>query len=232
MTQNEQQEIRPESALPAKQPVVRPAPMQMDDKGLYVLANQHDEWRLAKMLIDSGAVNPSLKDPLHVMVAMQSAKSLKLNPYTALRQMAFINGSLTFFGDLELAVVRMSGQVEMIEEWHFCLDENGEYKRRCYENSNLHLPAFGAMCVIKRKGMPAGAESFTKSDAMTAGLWERTPVWKKFPSRMLQMRARSVALKNHFSDCLQGVTSIEYEFEGCERIDSNVADNRNKSLER
>lgn len=210
MTQAEPQELPTESALPAKPTLVKPVPMEMDSKGLYVVRTQNDEFRVAKMLIETGAINASLKSPLQVMVAMQAAKSLGLNPYTALRQMAFINGSLTFFGDLELAVVRMSGQLEWIEEWNFLLNEDGKYVRRSFENSNLHLPAYGAICRVKRKDMPVAEEAFTEADAKTAGLWGRGAVWSKYPARMMQMRARGLILRSVFSDITQGMENAEY----------------------
>lgn len=203
----------------AKPTLVKPAPLELDERGCYIIRNQSEEYRVAKLLMESGAVNSSLKNVTHVMVAMQAAKSVGLNAYTALRQIAFINGSLTFFGDLELAVVRMSGELDFIEEFLFILDEDGKYVRKCFENSNLHLPAFGAVCRLKRKGMPVVEEAFTEADAKTAGLWGRGSVWSKFPGRMMQMRARGVAIKNCASDITQGVTSVEYEFEGLNRND-------------
>lgn len=190
---------------------VKLLPMALDERGLYVVTNQDDEYRLAQMLIKTGAVNSSLKNPVQVMVAMQAAKSVGLNPYTALRQMAYINGALTFFGDLELAVVRMSGNLESIEEFSFVLDEEGKYVRRSFDNSNLHLPAFGAICRVKRKNMPMVEEAFTEADAKVAGLWQKTPTWRQFPARMYCMRARGLALRNTFSDALGGMDGYEYQ---------------------
>jgi hypothetical protein len=217
MTQSDPQEIRPEMTLPAKAVVAKPTPMEMDNRGLYVIKNQGDEFRVAKMLMDSGAVNSSLKTPAQVMVAMQAARSVGLNPYTALRQMAFISGSLCFYGDLELAVVRMTGELESIEEFTFLLNEDGKYERRSFENSNLHLPAFGAVCRIKRKGLPIVEESFTEADAKTSGLWGKTPTWRSFPARMMGMRARGMAIRNSFSDATQGIATKEYDYEGIDR---------------
>ena len=205
------------TALPSRPVAVKPEPMEMDERGLYRVSNQMDELRVAKMLIESGAVNKTLRNPMHVMVAMQTAKSVGLNPYTALRQMAFINGSLTFYGDLELAIVRMSGQLENFHEFTFLLNEEGKYEKRSFENNNLHLPAFGAFCRVQRKGFDPCEEAFTEADAKTAGLWKKTNVWSSYPQRMMCMRARSVNLKRVFPDILQGVSSIEYEYEGVDR---------------
>ncbi|RYF48171.1 MAG: hypothetical protein EOO38_10685 [Cytophagaceae bacterium] len=189
-------------------------PMRLDDRGLYIVRDQAEECRIAHMLISTGAVNKTLNSASKVVMAMQAAKSLNLNPYTALRQMAFINNCLTFYGDLELAVVRMAGQLEGIEEFKFCLNEDGKYERRCFANSNLHLPAYGAVCRVKRRGHDWAEEAFTEADAQKANLWGKTPTWKQYPDRMLQMRARGLALRNNFSDATQGLSTIEYDHEG------------------
>lgn len=217
MTQVQPQETRLQTVQTERPAEGKIVPMRLDDRGLYKIANEADEYRVANMLMKSGAVNSSLKNAAQVMVAMQAAKSVGLNPYTALRQMAFINGSLAFFGDLELAVVRMSGNLESIEEFSFTLTEDGKYERRSFENSNLHLPAFGAICRVKRKGMPVVEEAFTEADAKVSGLWQKTPTWRNFPARMMAMRARGMALRNSFSDALGGMDSVEYSHEGIER---------------
>ena len=46
-------------------------------------------------------------------------------------------------------------------------------------------------------------------DAKLAGLTTRSPVWKSYPKRMLQMRARGFALRDQFADALKGLSSAE-----------------------
>ncbi|RYF12474.1 MAG: hypothetical protein EOO40_01200 [Deltaproteobacteria bacterium] len=207
------------AALPPKQALqaAAPRPLEMDDRGVYIVHNQSDEVRVARMLMQSGAVNSSLRNEVHVMVAMQAAKSVGLNPMTALRQIGYINGSLVFYGDLELAVVRMSGVLESFEEFLFCQDKDGKYLRRSYSNNNLHLPAFGAVCLAKRKDGQPCEEGFTIDDAKAAGLWQKTPTWRNYPGRMMQMRARGLMLRNIASDVLQGIDGMEYGHEGVDR---------------
>jgi hypothetical protein len=207
------------ATLPAKQPQQpNPVkPLEMDERGVYVVHNQSDEVRVARMLMQSGAVNSSLRNEVHVMVAMQAAKSVGLNPMTALRQIGYINGSLVFYGDLELAIVRMSGVLDSFEEFLFCRGEEGKYERRSFANNNLHLPAFGAVCLAKRKGGQLCEEGFTIDDAKAAGLWQKTPTWRSYPGRMLQMRARGLMLRNIASDVTQGLDNFEYNHEGVDR---------------
>ena len=45
--------------------------------------------------------------------------------------------------------------------------------------------------------------------AKRAGLWGKQGPWQQYPSRMLQMRARSWALRDAFADVLRGIQSVE-----------------------
>lgn len=203
-------QVRPVSDAP------KPTPIEMDERGLYRIANHHDEYRVAKMLIDTKAVPQSFRTPEQVMMAIQALKSLGLNWRTALRQCSFsAQGAFTVFGDLELAVVRQSGILESFDEYLVVQGEDGKLARRCMANNNILLPVVAAVCVAKRKDLPDAHEaSFSVEDAKLAGLWGKTPTWRAFPSRMLQMRARGLVLRNLASDVVQGLAGHEYDVEG------------------
>lgn len=190
--------------------------MELDDKGLYRMATQQDEYRVAKMLLETGAVPKAFSTPQQVMMAIQALKSLGLNWRTAIRQCGFnAQGSFMVYGDLELAVVRQSGLLKRIREYLYVRLDDGKYQVRCFANSNLHLPADGAVCEVWREGHDEPHESsFCIEDAKAAGLWGKTPTWTKFASRMMVMRSRSMALRNVFSDITMGLAGVEYDHEG------------------
>lgn len=213
----------------------------MDQAGLYIIRDQRDEYRVAKMLIDTGAVPASFKHASQVMMAIQALRSLGLNWRTALRQCGFSQqGSFTVFGDLELAVVRQSGLLDNIDEFLFTANpyfkEGGDnvrvlknadgserieyvqrYLRRSFQHGNADMPVLGAVCRLVRKGFSTPHETvFTVEDAKIAGLWQKTPTWRNYPGRMMQMRARGVAIRNMFSDVTQGLAGHEYDVEGIE----------------
>jgi hypothetical protein len=125
----------------------------------------------------------------------------------ALRQIAVINGTASMFGDLPLALVRNSGQLEAFDE--YLVDKDG--KRICLENKNISAEFYAAVCSLKRTGGFQATEIFTVHDAVTAGVWGKN-VWKVYPKRMIQMRVRSIALKNMFADVLNGMSIGEYDF--------------------
>lgn len=96
-----------------------------------------------------------------------------------------------------LAIVRASGKLSKFRE----------YFTGTWANDD-----FTAVCECSR-GNESAVEQFSIADAKTAKLWAypsqgMTP-WHKYPKRMLQMRARSWALRNMFSDVLKGISATE-----------------------
>lgn len=187
-------------------------PVQAQANGMLVGTNLDEEWKIANMLVQSRLLPTSYDSPQKVMAARQLAFELGLKPLTGMRQIANINGTPSIFGDLPLAIVRNSGQLESFRE--FFIDKNGE--EISFKNKNLATPVFGSVCVVKRKGMAEDTKAFTLDDAKTAGLYpSKNPdkPWAKHTKRMLQMRARSWALKDHFGDFLNGMAIAEYDFD-------------------
>lgn len=204
-------EPRPVALEPAK-----PDALTMDERGLYVLRTQADEVRIAKMLLRTGAVPQTFREPEQVVMAIQALKSLGLNWRTALRQCGFNQqGAFIVYGDLELAVVRQSGLLEDVHEFLVTRQEDGTFAERCMANNNIDQEVVAAVCVMKRKGIPRAHEAtFSVEDAKVSGLWQKTPTWRSYPGRMMQMRARGVAIRNMFSDVTQGLGGHEYDVEG------------------
>ena len=66
-----------------------------------------------------------------------------------------------------------------------------------------------AVCTAKRHGSTPVTARFSVMDAKRAGLWTKAGPWQTYPKRMLQMRARSFALRDAFPDVLKGLISVE-----------------------
>jgi len=66
-----------------------------------------------------------------------------------------------------------------------------------------------AICIVYRKGEDPHTREFSQLDAITARLWGKPGPWSSYPKRMLQMRARSWALRDKFSDNLSGIMAWE-----------------------
>lgn len=145
--------------------------------------------KLAEMFSKSAMVPKQYQgNPANCLVAMAYGDSLGMAPLQAMQSVAVVNGVPALYGDGMLALVQASPAFEQIEE----LIEDG-----------------AAVCTVKRRGMKPVQRVFTIDDAKRAGLWGKQGPWQQYPSRMLQMRARSWALRDAFADVLRGIQSVE-----------------------
>jgi hypothetical protein len=134
--------------------------------------------------------------PADILVAVCHGAELGLSPYEAMNGIAVINGRPTLWGDAMLAVAQSHRDFEDIIE-------------------TFDVAAQKATCIVKRRGRSDTVQSFSAADAKTANLWGKGGTWSQYPQRMLQMRARSWALRDAFADALRGIQARE-EVEGIE----------------
>ena len=132
--------------------------------------------------------------PEDVLLAVQLGSEVGLRPMQSLQNIAVINGHPAVFGDALPGLCKASVVYEdLIEIWEREDD-----------------PGFlTAVCVAKRHGSTPVTAKFSVIDAKRAGLWTKAGPWQTYPRRMLQMRARSFALRDAFPDVLKGLISVE-----------------------
>ncbi len=149
-------------------------------------------YRYANMIAESDFAPKDYKNkPANVMLAMQMGQEIGIKPLQAIQGIAVINGRPCVWGDSALALIQSSGLLE-----EFC--ETFDAKTNT------------ATCSVKRKGNPhKTVQVFSLDDAKSAGLVDRSPVWKSYPRRMCQMRARGFALRDGFADVLKGLILAE-----------------------
>ncbi len=131
------------------------------------------------------------RDANKIMVGIMHGMEVGLPPMAALQSIAVINGMPSIWGDGALGLVRSSGLLDEIKE---TIEGEGEESK--------------AVCWVKRKGEEGIAREFSAADAKKADLWGKS-IWAKYPQRMLQMRARSWALRDGFADVLRGLHIAE-----------------------
>ncbi len=132
--------------------------------------------------------------PGDCLVAMMMGYELGIPYLMALQNIATINGKPSIYGDLGLALVRATGELELFDEY----DQGEALKQQM------------GKCIIRRRGDKKDATfTFSVEDAKTAGLWKKTGPWSNYPGRMLQMRARAFALRDKFTDTLKGLGIAE-----------------------
>lgn len=152
-----------------------------------------EAWRLSQVLADSDMVPKDFKGkPGNCMIAMQWGSDLGIPGIQALQNIAVINGRPSIWGDAAKALVIGRADCEDVQEF--------------FEGEGDNLTA---VCVAKRKGRSPVTSKFSIADAKAAGLFGKQGPWTQYRNRMLQMRARSFALRDAFPDALRGLSIAE-----------------------
>lgn len=128
------------------------------------------------------------------MAVISYGKALGLSPEMALTHCMNVNGHMSIYGDAINAIIYSSGLLKKKVEY---FDEE----------------TMTAVCTVERKDV-AGEETrtFSFDDAKVAGLWGKG-VWKQYPKRMAQMRARGFAYRDVFPDLLHGLITTEEAYD-------------------
>ncbi len=178
------------STAVAQQPQTNIVAMPNGRSGFSLAPQSLDEaMRFAEILSKSSIVPKDYQGNAgNILVAVQWGAELGLPPLQAMQNIAVINGRPSIWGDAVLALVRGSGLLESIDE---------------------QCDGTRAVCTVKRRGEPAVERAFTTEDAKRAGLLGKLGPWTQYPTRMLQLRARSWALRDVFPDVLRGVHLAE-----------------------
>lgn len=189
--------------LPAPAPVPK-APLATGGKiAALVPADLEQAYRLASAIAASGMAPKSYKvdpraenspfDANKIMVGILHGMEVGFTPMAALQSIAVINGMPSIWGDGALALVEASGLLIEKKEW---LEGEGD-------NMAAH-------CWMLRRGRKEPVyQIFSMAAAAKAGLKSKTGPWQQYPQRMLQMRARSWAMRDGFSDILRGLAIRE-----------------------
>jgi len=174
-------------------PNSQPTPLAASSKGVQ-LNSFAEMTEFARSVANSGLAPRDLKNPEAILVAMQHGMELGLSPMQAIQSIAVINGRPCVWGDAALALVKGHPQCEDVIETF----ERGQGD-----------DAMQARCEVKRAGKAAVVRTFSIAQAKKAGLWGKAGPWTQYPQRMLQMRARSWAIRDAFPDALKGVGVAE-----------------------
>ena len=152
--------------------------------------NLTEAMELAKLWSASEIVPKEFRGkPGDILVAIQMGMEVGLSPAQAVQSIAVINGRPTLWGDTALALVRNSGLLVAIEE----------------RGADEALKLQEGYCAVQRKNEELVVRKFSVEHAQKAGLWGRQGPWNTYPGRMLQMRARSWAIRDVFPDVLKGL---------------------------
>ncbi len=146
--------------------------------------------KAAELLAESTFVPDEYRGkPGNILAAAQMGAELGVGWMQALQNIAVINGRPCVWGDLSLALCMRHPDFED------CIEQYDEETRT-------------ATCTAKRRLRMDVVQSFSWADACQAGLHEKN-TYQKYRRRMLQMRARSWALRDQFPDAFKGLYVAE-----------------------
>ena len=129
--------------------------------------------------------------PGAIMLAVQWGAELGMPPMQALNSIAVINGRPGIWGDGLIGLCRQSPLCQDIIE---TIEGEGEGRT--------------ATCTAVRRGSTPVTARFSLGDAKRAGLLSKD-LYKQYPDRMIQNRARGFALRDAFPDVLRGMKTAE-----------------------
>lgn len=153
---------------------------------------------LSKIMNASGLMPKGIDTAEKVFVCMQMGLEVGLSPMQAVQNIAPINGRPSIWGDAALALVEAAGVLEDFQEFF-----EGEWPK----------DTFKAVCIAHRRGRKPARREFSVADAKAADLWSKAGPWKQYPKRMMQMRARSWALRDTAPDVLKGMRLAEEQMD-------------------
>jgi hypothetical protein len=171
----------------------------VEGKGL-MPSDMEGLWRISGIIAASGMAPKDMHGkPEAVFVACQMGFEVGMSIMASIQNIAVINGRPSIWGDSVLALVRASNRLKKFSEVF-----TGEFPK----------DDFKAICTVLREGdQEPTVREFSIADAKTANLWvyphQGVTPWHKYPKRMLQMRARSWALRDTFGDILKGMKITE-----------------------
>jgi hypothetical protein len=182
-----------------------PAPLQTDERGLVLGSTMEERYRVCQLYVKSGMLPKGYDTAEKAFIGIQYALELGFRdqPLTALKNIAVVNGQPSIWGELPLALVLRSQQLEYIRE--FFEDKDGKQLPDTVSNEGFHA----AVCVVKRKGFEERRFSYTQNDRTTLGV---AAIWKQFTKIMMKRKARAIALKDVFPDVLLGFDIGEYSY--------------------
>ena len=185
-------------AAPAVSPATTPittAPAAIPAPSTLAPANFTELVEFAEIAARSQFVPKDYRNhPEDILLAVQLGSEVGLRPMQALQNIAVINGRPAVWGDALPGLCKASPVYQDLIET-FDREDDPDF--------------LTAVCVAKRHGSTPVTARFSVIDAKRAGLWTKAGPWQTYPQRMLQMRARSFALRDAFPDVLKGLISVE-----------------------
>lgn len=205
-------ETRNELSIPKS---LTPAKISAPSSLRFSQMNLDERMRLCTFMASSTTVPKALQgNPANIYYIAERGDRIGLSATESISCVMVVNGVTSLWGDMMLALCRASDQWDSaaFDEW---IEVDGTRVTKDFDNDALQkafteAKMIVAYCKAKRVDAPdAIVRSFSVQDAVIAELDQKPGPWRTAPKRMIQMRARSWALRDGFSDVLFGLYSRE-----------------------
>lgn len=154
---------------------------------------------------NAGMAPASMKTPQAVAICLMSGREAGLTDSQSLSCVMVINNRPALWGDALPALIHSKSDCEYFEEWY----EIDGHRLAPADMAREITPNVVAVCRAKRRSNSAEImRAFSYQQAITAGLHTKN-IWKSYPWRMLQMRARALVARDGFADVLGGMGVAE-----------------------
>lgn len=186
--------------------------LELKSNGGMSLVSLSDQLAFAQRLMTEKMISNTFETPQQVVIGIQYAKALGIEPIVGLKMMYVVGGKPSLYSEGPLALCQRQPCFGSIEE--FFIDEEGQ--KICFENKNLKSKVWGSVTRVWRKDDPRAQEDyFTLEDLARAKLdvnkYGKKDVWAKFERIMMRYKARTMALKSKFADLIGGIPIAEYD---------------------
>lgn len=181
-------------------------------------ASMEEAWQYAQRLSNSQFVPAQFQSnqkngdqTANVFFACQYGARLGFDPLLAVQNIAVVNGKPSVYGDMMLAICQASPQFEYCTESYD--EKTMTWTCKCKRKSSPYatVRTFGINDAIQAHYVVMGANGEIKKQKWQNGQWvdDKFSPWVTNPKRMLQMRARSFALRDTFASELKGMACRE-----------------------
>lgn len=167
--------------------------VRQESAGYIVPTSFIDVAQMAKAICNTSMVPNQFRGKAdETAAAILFAMEQGLPPVTGLKFIANINGINALFGDAVPGIAMRRKLIKNMREWVTGLADD-----------------MTAHCEVERPDGSKVTHSFSVADARSAKLWGKAGPWSQYPKRMLQMRARSWAVRDAAPHAFLGPTYEE-----------------------
>lgn len=202
MSEIQQELVVEKKEVPAKKPEL----VKFSGSGIVDFKNHEELASAARLLVSVNLAPQHLqKDGVKaVMSALTLCKQYRL-PYSAMNEMAYIEGKIGFYGNLMMAVAQRDPNFGDFKVLYVSKTQ----EEICLRNKNLSDDVWACVIQVKKKGADNWNEYFFTSDeAQSAGLLHKAN-YKKYLKDMLFHKAKNRALKTEYAAALGNVDGAE-----------------------